>query len=165
MVIRNTIVRPLRIALFFCKIINPWKKRNFPVDQNVVCGSIKIKKLPSPDVWDRKMFLKCRMISSFVSAFRYYRKEASKHTWYVVAPNKKFWGTTQSHTPSLQKYIFLRTQNLPILKVHVRESQKMFFCDEDVCAWVVSKNILLGATTYHVCLQAFLGSYLNTETN
>ena len=46
----------------------------------VVYGSIKIKKSPSPDVWDREIFFKYRMTFSFVSAFRYDPKEVCKHT-------------------------------------------------------------------------------------
>ena len=46
----------------------------------VVYGSIKLKKSPSPDVWDDIICLGCRMGSPFVSAIRYDPKEACKHT-------------------------------------------------------------------------------------
>ena len=119
----------------------------------VVCGSIKIKKIPSPAVWDRNIFLKCRMASRFVSAFRYDHNEDCKYTWYVLAPNKNFLKTTQA-----------------ILKLPLREFQKILLCEEDVCPWVVSKSPKsfcwdLSATKSHVCLQAFSGSHLNAETN
>ena len=131
----------------------------------VVYGSIKIKKSPSPDVWGDIICLTYRVASPFVSAFRYDPKEACKHTWYVVAPNKTFLETTQAHTSSSQKSIFWDSLkgNYNIWRFWIL--QKMYFCDEDVWAWVVSKNFLLGATTYHVCLQASWGSYLNAETN
>ena len=51
----------------------------------VVYGSIKIKKLPSPDVWDYKIWLKCRMAFPFVSACRYDRNsKVFKVIWTVL---------------------------------------------------------------------------------
>ena len=86
-------------------------------------GSIKIKRSPSPDVWDHNICLECRVASPFVTSFRYDPKKACKKTWYVVALNENVLEATQAHTPQSLKRNFWRIQNHILLTLPLREYQ------------------------------------------
>ena len=68
---------------------------------------IKTQKSPSAHVWDYRIWLRCRTMFSLMSTDRYDRKQACKHTCWVLEVKRKFFRATQSPTPCPLKHSFL----------------------------------------------------------
>ena len=69
-------------------------------------GTIKSQKLPSADVWKRRMCLRRRMGLPFTLEDRYDHKQAFKYIFYVMKTYRKFFRGPWSHCRHLWKPFF-----------------------------------------------------------